>query len=212
MLFSGAAISLAAWGHWVPERSRPALLPVRRLTDCLPARLSICMVACVSLLIRLSVCYSCFPNGVDLVGLPVCVNLDRGTSCTPGIAALGSETVWQIIGASLKITRPCSVDTSRSVSPLLRAPVLNSAGKVVKAIKATPALPLPPSPFFTSIIPFAHSPSFPSSSLYYLSVPAPVYKMAKVSGREKLDIGNSSTPHSLSSSPLPAITLSFSFM
>lgn len=36
MLFSGAAISLAARGHWVSERGRPALLPV-----CPPARLSL---------------------------------------------------------------------------------------------------------------------------------------------------------------------------
>lgn len=57
MLFSGAAISLAAWGHWVPERSRPALLPVRR-------RLTVYLPACLSAWLHVSLCLSDYLSAI----------------------------------------------------------------------------------------------------------------------------------------------------
>lgn len=148
MLFSGAAISLAAWGHWVPEHSPPALLPVclpasKCLPACLPACRSVCMVACVSL---------CLWDYLSLSRSPICSCGFTVHVCVCGEAQAvpqgsGSQ-LWDSMADNrsfFKITGPCSVRISHSVSPLVPAPVLNSAGKVVEAIKPTPSLSLSPS-------------------------------------------------------------------
>lgn len=102
MLFSGAAISLAARGHWVSERGRPALLPV-----CPPARLSLpthphaylsfCMAARVFL--RLSdYLLASFPrlHATPCVPTRVCMWEDGRTPRDQ--EALLSDTARQIMG------------------------------------------------------------------------------------------------------------------
>lgn len=105
MLFSGAVISLAAWGHWLPEHSwpcPPACLPARLwltvcTSTCLSAWVHVCFSACQIICLshspvcRLVVClYLC---------VCVCVSKERHT-LYPRDQALVSETARQIIGAS----------------------------------------------------------------------------------------------------------------
>lgn len=99
MLFSGAAISLDAQGHWVSERGRPALLPVcpppshclPTLTPtCLSAWLHVCFSACQIISWPHSLVYM-----LPRVFPPACACGRMGAP--PGIRRLSSQT-QHIIG------------------------------------------------------------------------------------------------------------------
>ena len=99
MLFSGAAISLAAWGYWAAERTRPVLLPVclllTYLSTCLAEHLSasvyLSKVTCQSTSHAHLVCSSGF----------TCAS-EGNNKLSPWDWALGSRTVLQMIGAPLE--------------------------------------------------------------------------------------------------------------
>lgn len=108
MLFSGAAISLAARGHWAPEHSWPALLSVCLPTSdwlststCLSAWLHVCFLACQI------ICLSRSP-----ASLQRCVHMFVSEGrCTryPGDQGSRLEDTKSDNRGFWKITWPCSV-------------------------------------------------------------------------------------------------------
>lgn len=117
MLFSGAAISLAARGHWVSERGRPALLPVcPPASHCLPTLTPTCLSA------WLHVCFSAcqiisWPHSLvymlPRVFPPACACGRMGAP--PGIRRL-SDTARHLIGGC---GRPLGLVLSPSAAQFL---------------------------------------------------------------------------------------------
>lgn len=112
------------------------------LTDCLHVYLSFCMGACVFLCLSdyLSVSFSCVQASCVFVPVCVCMCVQREAHAVPqgsgsrlGDSTADNRSFW-------KITGPCPVPSSLSVSPLHPAPVLNLVGKVGKAIKLNHSL------------------------------------------------------------------------
>lgn len=187
MLFSGAAISLAAWGHWVPERSRPALLPAclpARLppTGCLRIHLSVCVASCVSDYPSVSCVQLC------VFFLPVCARVSEieARAVPRGSGSRLRDSMADNRSSSGRLLGLVLSPAASSLSPLLAAPV-----RLSSQLNRLPLCHSPPATFFISIFPFAHAPSFSSSSPTCLPPNVLYIGWRKVQEKERLDVSPS---------------------
>lgn len=133
MLFSGAAISLAAWGHWVPEHSRPALLSV-----CPPAHLYLPVFpyGCICAL-NISIDWWVFSWCVVVhAQVNPRVSEERHELYPGGLDSWLWDSTADNRSFYGRLLGPCSVPIRLLLFPLLAAPVLNVTGEVVEAIKS----------------------------------------------------------------------------